>query len=217
MSVEVVDMGSERDVPVVVAGIGSAALPIAVAALEAGHAVVRWVTGPHELPSDAGERVARLAAAAPADRLTRTAEPGPCAGFRVAVLTQAPEHDPDIDGFSPVEHYAAGLASALRQGSLVAISCVAAEHAGAVVDATIELLTGLRAGRDYPLAYLFPPAADGRWIASGIDAGSVEQAREWLTTIGLTSMPVMPVGTAEIVSTLLPRHHAPPESVAPEH
>lgn len=210
-------MGPDRDAPVVVAGVGDVVLPVAVAALEAGHGVVRWVTGPHELPSDAGERIARLAAAAPAERLTRTAEPQPCAGFRVAVLTQAPQHDPEIDGCSPIEHYAAGIAPHVRQGCLLAVSCVAAEHAGAVVDATVELLTGLRAGHDYALAYLFPPAPDGQLIVSGIDAESTEQARQWLTTVGLASVPVMPVGAAEIVTTLLTHTDGPTEPTSPKH
>lgn len=202
-------MGPDPDAPVVVAGVGAAALPVTVAAIDAGCTVVRWVTGPHELPSDADRRAVRLAEAAAEKRLTVTADPQACAGFSVAVLTEAAEHDPDVDGVSPVEHYAAELAPHLRRECLLAVSSATAEHAGAVVDATVELLTGLRGGRDYALAHLFPPDAGGRLIVSGLDDPSVERAREWLDTLGLASMPVLPVAAAEVVATLLARADRP--------
>jgi hypothetical protein len=78
-----------------------------------------------------------------------------------------------------------------------------------VVDATVELLTGLRAGKDYALAHLFPPVPRTRLIVSGVDAASARRAQEWLTALRFSVMPVMPVAAAEIVATLLARAKQP--------
>jgi hypothetical protein len=69
----------------------------------------------------------------------------------------------------------------------------------------------LRAGSDYGLAHLFPPVPRARLIVSGVDAGSAGRAQEWLTAVGFSVMPVMPVAAAEIVATLLARADQPPE------
>ena len=205
-------MRRDQSAPVVVAGIGPVAFPITLAALRTGHRVVRLLTGPHGCPGDADDRAARLAAAAPAERLTFTTEPTAGTGFEVAVLTESAAGDapePAVDEISPIEHYAAALAPQLRRECLLAVSSATAEHAGDVVDATLELLTGLCAGRDYALAYLFQPATDGRVIVSGVDGPSVERASAWLDAIGLPGMPIMPVATAEVVATLLARADPP--------
>ena len=65
----------------------------------------------------------------------------------------------------------------LRPGRLLVVSSPTAEHAGGVAAATVELLTGLRAGADYALAHLFGPVRNGRLIVSGVDVASATRAR----------------------------------------
>ena len=108
-------------------------------------------------------------------------------------------------GLSPAERYTAALAPDLRRGSLLIVSSPTAEHAGGVVAATVELLTGLQAGTDYALAHLFGPVPNGRMIVSGVDVASATRAEEWLVELGLAVMPVLPVAAAEVVAGLLAR------------
>ena len=95
------------------------------------------------------------------------------------------------------------------------MSSPTAEHAGGVVAATVELLTGLRAGTDYALAHLFGPVPNGRLIVSGVDVVSATRAEEWLGGLGLAVMPVLPVAAAEVVAGLLARAARPPDEGAP--
>ena len=94
------------------------------------------------------------------------------------------------------------------------MSSPTAEHAGGVVAATVELLTGLQAGTDYALAHLFGPVPNGRMIVSGVDVASATRAEEWLVELGLGVMPVLPVAAAEVVAGLLARAEQPPEEGA---
>jgi len=154
---------------------------------------------------------ADLDAGRAAGRYLVTDDAGVAAGFTVALVTEPP----DDDALSPAERYTAALASDLRRGSLLIVSSPTAEHAGGVVAATVELLTGLQAGTDYALAHLFGPVPNGRMIVSGVDVASATRAEEWLVELGLAVMPVLPVAAAEVVAGLLARADQPPEEGAP--
>lgn len=196
-----------RASPAVVAGDAPVAIVVATALLRARHDVVALVEPPDELVvGDA--YAAELAAAREAGRYRVTDDPAACAGFAVALLTE-----PSGSGgaLSPVERYAAAVAPHLRPGGLLVVSSASVEHAGVVAAATVELLTGLRAGADYALAHLLPPSAHGRLIVSGVDADSATRAQEWLAVLGLPVMPVMPVAAAEVVASLLARADRPPD------
>jgi hypothetical protein len=190
---------------VVVAGAEPVALLVTTAALRAGRQVVGLAGRPDELRG----LITEPADALDAGRYRLADDPQAVAGFSVALVTEPAETDPAL---SPIEIHVAELAPHLRSGSLLVVSSVTAEHAGALADATVELLTGLRSGADYALGYLFPPAARSRLIVSGVDAGSARRTQEWLAGLGLSAMPVMPVAAAEIVAALLIRaDHPPPE------
>jgi hypothetical protein len=181
--------------PTVVAGIAPVARQVALAAARAGHAAI-WLVEPSDQPEADGTGA----------RVTR--DPRDCAGFAVALLTEPPD---DEDVLSPVECYAAALAPHLEPGGLLVVSSTMAEHAGVVAAATVELLTGMRAGTDYGLAFLLPPSGGRRLIASGGDAPAAERARDWFGGLGLSVMPVMPVAAAEVVGSLLARAEHPPD------
>ena len=197
----------------VVAGTAPVALSVVVAALRAGRSVVRLLDpsegsaddDPPALTADVG---ALLATAATEGRFRTTPDPAACAGFAVALVTEPPDSDAAL---SPVEHYTAALAPQLRAGGLLAVSSATAEHAGVVAAATVELLTGLRAGPDYALAFLLPPSGRGRLIVSGVDDASATRAVESFGALGLLVMPVLPVAAAEVVASLLARAERPPD------
>ena len=144
-------------------------------------------------------------------RYVVTDDPAATAGFTTALVTEPP----DDDALSPAERYSAALAPDLRPGSLLVVSSPTAEHAGGVVAATVELLTGLRAGTDYALAHVFGPLPNGRLIVSGVDVASATRAQVWLGELGLAVMPVLPVAAAEVVAGLLARAEQPPDEPAP--
>jgi hypothetical protein len=102
-----------------------------------------------------------------------TDDAGVAAGFTVALVTEPP----DDDALSPRRalHRRAGLRPA--PGQPADRVQPTAEHAGGVVAATVELLTGLQAGTDYALAHLFGPVPNGRMIVSGVDVASATRAR----------------------------------------
>ena len=196
--------------PTVVAGVAPVARVITAALLRAGRSVVGLVDpldepGP---PERDVELDAELDAGRAAGRYVVTDDPAAAAGFTVALVTEPPDDDAAL---SPAERYSAALAPDLRAGSLLIVSSPTAEHAGGVVAATVELLTGLRAGADYALAHLFGPVPNGRMIVSGVDVASATRAEEWLGGLGLAVMPVLPVAAAEVVAGLLARAEQPPE------
>lgn len=199
---------ADGDDLVVVAGAEPVALLVTGALLRAGHTVVGLVEHVDALRALIVDGEAALGDALDGGRYRITDDPRDCADFAVGLVTEPPETDATL---SPVEHFAAALAPHLRQGALLVVSSATAENAGVVVDATVELLTGLRAGRDYGLAHLFAPVPQARLIVSGVDAASAGRAQEWLTTVGFPVMPILPVAAAEIVATLLARAEQPPE------
>jgi len=199
--------------PTVVAGVAPVARVITAALLRAGRSVV-GLLDPLDEPEPtelAATLAADLDSGRAAGRYLVTDEAGVAAGFTVALVTEPP----DDDALSPAERYTAALAPDLRRGSLLIVSSPTAEHAGGVVAATVELLTGLQAGTDYALAHLFGPVPNGRMIVSGVDVASATRAEEWLVELGLAVMPVLPVAAAEVVAGLLARADQPPEEGAP--
>ena len=184
----------------VVAGVAPVAWVVTAALLRAGRSVVGLLDPLDEPVPEPTELDASLAA---------DLEAGRAAG---RYLVTEPPGD---DALSPAERYTAALAPDLRRGSLLIVSSPTAEHAGGVVAATVELLTGLQAGTDYALAHLFGPVPNGRMIVSGVDVASATRAEEWLVELGLAVMPVLPVAAAEVVAGLLARADQPPEEGAP--
>jgi UDP-N-acetyl-D-mannosaminuronate dehydrogenase len=191
---------------VVVAGVEPVALLVTAAALRAGRAVVGLAEQPDELRDMVGAMATGADGPLDTRRYQVTEDPQAGAAFSVALITEPAEIDPAL---SPIELHTAGLAPYLRPGSLLVVSSATAEYAGNVAAATVELLTGLRAGSDYALGYLFPPTPRARLIVSGIDAASSGRTQEWLLGLGLPVMPVMPVAAAEVVATLLARAGKP--------
>jgi hypothetical protein len=200
----------DQRAPTVVAGAAPVARLVAAALLRAGHFVV-GLADPLDEPEPAepdAALAADLDAGRAAGRYLVTDDPAAAAGFTVALVTESPDDDAAL---SPAERYSAALAPELRPGGLLVVSSPVAEHAGGVVAATVELLTGLRAGTDYALAHLFGPAPNGRLIVSGVDVASATRAEQWLGGLGLAVMPVLPVAAAEVVAGLLARAEQPPE------
>ena len=199
----------------VVAGVAPVAWVVTAALLRAGRSVVGLLDPLDEPVPEPTELDASLAADLEAGRAAGrylvTDDAGVAAGFTVALVTEPPGDD----ALSPAERYTAALAPDLRRGSLLIVSSPTAEHAGGVVAATVELLTGLQAGTDYALAHLFGPVPNGRMIVSGVDVASATRAEEWLVELGLAVMPVLPVAAAEVVAGLLARAEQPPEEGAP--
>ena len=200
--------------PTVVAGVAPVARVITAALLRAGRSVVGLLDPLDEPVPEPTELDASLAAdldaGRAAGRYLGTDDARVAAGFSVALVTEPP----DDDALSPAERYTAALAPDLPPGSLLIVSSPTAEHAGEVVAATVELLTGLQAGTDYALAHLFGPVPNGRMIVSGVDVASATRAEEWLVELGLAVMPVLPVAAAEVVAGLLARAEQPPEEGA---
>lgn len=192
----------------VVAGAAPVAWVVTAALLRAGQFVVGLVDPLDEPGPEPPELVADLDAGRAAGRYLVTDDPAAAAGFAVALVTEPPDDDAAL---SPAERHSAALAPELRPGGLLVVSSPTAEHAGGVVAATVELLTGLQAGTDYALAHLFGPAPNGRLIVSGVDVASATRAEEWLGALGLAVMPVLPVAAAEVVAGLLARAEQPPE------
>ena len=202
----------DQAAPTVVAGVAPIARVIAAALLRAGRSVVGLVDPLDDPGPDPAELADDLAAGRAAGRYVVTDDPAATAGFATALVTEPPDDDAAL---SPAERYSAALAPDMRPGSLLMVSSPTAEHAGGVVTATVELLTGLRAGADYALAHVFGPFPNGRLIVSGVDIASATRAQGWLGELGLAVMPVLPVAAAEVVAGLLARAERPPDEPAP--
>jgi hypothetical protein len=198
----------DQRAPTVVAGAAPVARVVAAALLRAGRFVIGLVDPLDDPGSEPPELAADLEVGRAAGRYLVTDDPATVAGFTIALVTEPPDDDAAL---SPAERYSAALAPDLRPGGLLVVSSPTAEHAGGVVAATVELLTGLRAGTDYALAHLFGPAPNGRLIVSGVDVESATRAEEWLSGLGLLVMPVLPVAAAEVVAGLLARAEQPPD------
>jgi hypothetical protein len=198
--------------PTVVAGVAPVARLVAAALLRTGRSVVGLVDALDDPGPDPPDVADDLAAGRAAGRYVVTDDPAATAGFATALVTEPPDDDAAL---SPAERYSAALAPDLRPGGLLVVSSPTAEHAGGVVAATVELLTGLRAGADYALAHVFGPLPNGRFIVSGVDLASATRAQAWLGELGLAVMPVLPVAAAEVVAGLLARAEQPPDEPAP--
>ena len=203
----------DQGAPAVVAGVAPVARVVIAALLRAGHSVVGLVD-PLDEP-DAGARLSSppiWTQAAPRAATSSPTIPRRPAGFTVALVTEPPDDDARSP---PPSATRAALAPDLRRGGLLVVSSPTAEHTGGVVAATVELLTGLRAGTDYALAHLFGPVPNGRLIVSGVDVASATRAEEWLVGLGLAVMPVLPVAAAEVVAGLLARAGRPADETDP--
>jgi hypothetical protein len=198
----------DQDAPVLVAGVAPVARLVVAALLRAGRRVVGLVDPLDEPDPGPPEFAAELATG----RYVVTEDPAAAAGFTIALVT---EPSGDDAALSPAERYTAALAAELRPGGLLVVASPTAEHTGGVVAATVELLTGLRAGTDYDLAQLFGPVPNGRLIVSGVDVASATRAEEWLVGLGLPVMPVLPLAAAEVVAGLLARAARPDDETDP--
>jgi hypothetical protein len=198
----------DQDAPVLVAGVAPVARLVVAALLRAGRRVVGLVDPLDEPDPEPSEFAEELATG----RYVVTEDPAAAAGFTIALVT---EPSGDDAALSPAERYTAALAPELRTGGLLVVASPTAEHTGGVVAATVELLTGLRAGTDYDLAQLFGPVPNGRLIVSGVDAASATRAEEWLSGLGLPVMPVLPLAAAEVVAGLLARAARPDDETDP--
>ncbi len=146
---------------VAVLGQGYVGLPLAMAAVEAGHRVVGFDVDEHRVERlGAGDSYVEdvpadtLAAALSTGRYRPTADPGALAGFDVAVITVPTplrEGRPDL---SHVEDAARTLCSHLRPGSLVVLESTT--YPGTTEELLAGLIrerSGLVAGGDYHLGY----------------------------------------------------------------
>ena len=199
---------ADQDAPVLVAGVAPVARLVVAALLRAGRRVVGLVDPLDEPDSEPPEFATELATG----RYVVTEDPAAAAGFTIALVT---EPSGDDAALSPAERYTAALSAELRPGGLLVVASPTAEHTGGVVAATVELLTGLRAGTDYDLAQLFGPVPNGRLIVSGVDVASATRAEEWLVGLGLPVMPVLPLAAAEVVAGLLARAARPDDETDP--
>lgn len=203
---------ADRGAPAVVAGVAPVARLITAALLRTGRHVVGLVDPLDEPGPEAADVAADLTAGRAAGRYLLTDDHAAAAGFTLALITEPPDDDAAL---SPAERYTAALAPYLRPGGLLVTAGPTAEHTGGVVAATVELLTGLRAGADYGLAHLFGPVTNGRLIVSGVDVASATRAEEWLAELGFTVLPVLPVAAAEVVASLLARAARPEDKTDP--
>jgi threonine dehydrogenase-like Zn-dependent dehydrogenase len=198
----------DQDAPVVVAGVAPVARLVTAALLRVGLRVVGLVDPLDEPDPEPSEFAAELDAGKASGHYVVTEYPAAGTGPTIALVT---EPSGDDAALSPAERYTAALAPGLRPGALLVVASPTAEHTGGVVAATVELLTGLRAGPDYALAHLFGPVPNGRLIISGVDVASATRAEKWLAGLGLPVMPVLPVAAAEVVAGLLGRAAARPD------
>jgi UDP-N-acetyl-D-glucosamine dehydrogenase len=185
---------------VVVVGMGYVGLPLAMAAVKAGHQVVGYDTDARRIGVlAAGESyiedvpAAELRRALQAGGFRPSSDAGACAGFDVAIVaTPTPLRDglPDL---SYLESAAQTLAAYLRPGATVVVESTS--YPGTTQERVLPLLeegSGLIAGQDFHLGYSPERIDPGNttWtltttpkIVSGIDESSLKAVRAFYDTI----------------------------------
>ena len=199
---------------VVLAGLGHSRVDLARATVTAGHRTTVHDPRPELLgrlltelsPHDATAATLRLAIGA--GQCLISADSRACAGFDVALVCPAPRTPTGLD--DPVEEAAVLLAPYVRGHVLVVL--VVRQAATATVElfeATVELLSGRRAGRDYRLGLMFTGPAGPPTVVTSADPAAARQVAVFLHRLGRRATPVLPASAAECVAALqrvLPRH-----------
>lgn len=213
-----VDGRPQRAVPrlsgrrLLVAGLGHVGLGVARDAVAAGYELTGLGAEPEKvvrlIDGLAGEDEAAtvLADAIGAGRCRITDDSRSCEGFDTAVLV--PDGRPvDPAESGPLEVLAAALAPHVRPGVLVVIAGTSqAATEGELLSATVELLSGLRAGVDFDLGFALagsvPSGGSPPTIVSGVDTRSARRTAALYRNIGRSAAPVSPVAAAELVALL---------------
>jgi UDP-N-acetyl-D-glucosamine dehydrogenase len=204
---------------VVVVGQGYVGLPLALHAVEAGHAVVGYDTNESRVKRlCAGESYVedvtseRLAAALETGRYTPSDEAKACAGFDVAIITvPTPLRDraPDL---SYIESSAATLARYLRPGATVVLESTT--YPGTTEELVGPILSegsGLTVGTDFHLGYSPERIDPGNptWtlvntpkVVSGVDAASLAAVQSFYDSIVERTVPISGTREAELTKLL---------------
>ncbi|MCW2719895.1 MAG: UDP-N-acetyl-D-glucosamine dehydrogenase [Pseudonocardia sp.] len=199
------------DLRLCVTGLGHVGLAFARDAVAAGFRTIGFGGEPGNVVrlvsqlADSDATAAALSTALARGHCRITDDPGACSGFDVAVV--APGTSPeDPTGAVALEAAAVAIAPHVRPGTLVIVHGAArVGEQGELLAATVELLTGLRAGRDYDLGFAVAPSGAGPaglTIASGLDDVSARRAAELLRSLGRDAAVVVPVEAAELVALL---------------
>lgn len=204
------DPGPSPNRHVVVAALAGAGLAVTRDAAVAGFRVTGMgePTGGRDLVTTAADGQAdALHAALAAGRLRITDEPTAWAGVDVAVV--ADPGDRPIAEF--VEAVAVDLAPNLTPDALVILVARAPvrQHAE-ILTATVELLTGLRAGGDYQIGFaVCGPSPSARpVIATGLDDAAADRTARFCRYLGYDTVEVTPLEAAETVALLAHRPDA---------
>lgn len=203
----------------VVVGQGYVGLPVAMAAVGAGYAVVGFDTDEsrtkrladgqsfvEDVPS------AVVQAALDAGAYLPTSDPAALEGFDVAVITVPTplrEGNPDL---SYIESAAAALAPRLTTGATVILeSTTYPGTTEELVGPILEAGSGLTAGRDFALGYSPERIDPGNpthtfqttpKVVSGIDPASLAQVKHFYDQLVDTTVPVSDTRTAELTKLL---------------
>jgi UDP-N-acetyl-D-mannosaminuronate dehydrogenase len=207
-------MPTDRVRRLVVAGLGHVGLGVIRDAVVAGYRtvglgpesahVVRLIDG-----LAAEDAIATALSGAIADGRCRiTGDPAVAASFDVAVIVPGGRPvDPADTG--EVERITVALSPHLRSGALIVIGGVERPSAhGELLAATVELLTGLRAGHEYDLGFAIAPVRSNPsdpTIVSGVDGRAARRTAALHRQLGRPAGIVVPARAAEFVALLQPR------------
>ncbi len=204
---------------VVVVGQGYVGLPLAMRAVEVGHAVVgfdvddvkvRCLMAAESFIEDVTS--AQVKAALATGRYRPTSDPQACAGFDVAVITvPTPLQDgvPDLHYITDAAHTLAGH---LRPGGAVILESTT--YPGTTEELLVSLLeegSRLQAGTDFSVGFSPERIDPGNrvWtlantpkVVSGIDAGSLKAVRAFYETLVERTVPVGTTKAAEFTKLL---------------
>ena len=204
---------------IVVVGQGYVGLPLAMRAVEVGHAVVglevdesraKRLRAAESFVEDISDE--DLASALASGRYTPTTDPKGCGGFDVAVITVPTplrEGNPDL---SYIEESARTLARYLRQGATVVLESTT--YPGTTEELVAPILeegSGLIAGTDFHLGYSPERIDPGNptWnlvntpkVVSGVDAASLAAVKAFYDSIVEQTVPVSSPKEAELTKLL---------------
>jgi UDP-N-acetyl-D-glucosamine dehydrogenase len=198
----------------VVAGLGRVGLALAHDAVRAGYCTVglerdhaRITSLIDSLAAD-DPVAATLRDAGGSGRWRVTGDPAAAGPFDVAVVAAGSQPVEPAER-EIVEVTAEALAAHLRPAALVVIATtVQPARRGDLFAATVELLTGLRAGRDYALGFglahpgTSDPRSDDATIVCGVDAQAARRTEAFYGELGRRAAVVSPIDAAELVALL---------------
>jgi UDP-N-acetyl-D-mannosaminuronate dehydrogenase len=196
----------------VIAGLGHEGLGVARDAVAAGYRTTGFGAEPEHvlrlITGLAGEDQAStvLAEAIESGHCRITGDARCCVGFDTAVLV--PDGRPaDPAEAGPLERLAAALAPHVRPGVLIVVAGTPRPRDdGTLLSATVELLSGMRAGQDYDLGYALaasaPSTSSVPIIVSGVDDRSAHRTAALYRSFGRAAAAVVPAEAAEFVAML---------------